>query len=74
MPGNANLGLESELLVETVAAIVASHRSGEQTPAETIARSYQRVRAQNDPSIFISLRDEKDAIAEARALLQAISD
>jgi len=68
LPGNANLGLESELLVETVAAIVASHRSGEQTPAETIARSYQRLRAQNDPSIFISLRDEKDAIAEARAL------
>ena len=66
--GQRKPGLESELLVETVAAIVASHRSGEQTPAETIARSYQRLRAQNDPSIFISLRDEKDAIAEARAL------
>ena len=55
-------------MVETVAAIVASHRSGEQTPAETITRSYQRLRAHNDPAIFIFLRDEKDAIAEARAL------
>ena len=55
-------------MVETVAAIVTSHRSGEQTPAETIARSYQRLRVHNDPAIFISLRDEKDAIAEARAL------
>ena len=55
-------------MVETVAAIVASHRSGEQTPAETITRSYQRLRAHDDPAIFISLRDEKDAIAEARAL------
>lgn len=54
--------------METVAAIVASHRSGGQTPAETIARSYRRLRALNDPAIFISLRDEKDAIAEARAL------
>ena len=55
-------------MVETIAAIVASHRSGEQTPAETIARSYQRLRAHNDPAIFISLRDEKDAISEARTL------
>jgi allophanate hydrolase len=53
---------------ETVAAIVAAHRAGRQTPAQTVARSFQRIREHNDPAIFISLRDEKDAIAEAEAL------
>ncbi|WP_426443060.1 allophanate hydrolase [Bradyrhizobium genosp. P] len=38
------------------------------TAAQTIARSYQRIREHNDPAIFISLRDEKDAIAEAERL------
>jgi allophanate hydrolase len=38
------------------------------TPAQTVARSYQRIREHNDPAIFISLRDEKDAIAEAERL------
>jgi allophanate hydrolase len=55
-------------VTETVAAIVAAHRAGKLSPAETIARSYQRIRAHNDPAIFISLRDEKDAIAEAEGL------
>jgi allophanate hydrolase len=53
---------------ETVAAIVAAHRAGRQSPAQTVARSFQRIREHNDPAIFISLRDEKDAIAEAEAL------
>jgi allophanate hydrolase len=53
---------------ETVAAIVAAHRAGRQTPAQTVARSFQRIREHNDPAIFISLRNEKDAIAEAEAL------
>jgi allophanate hydrolase len=55
-------------VTETVAAIVAAHRAGTMTPAETIARSYQRIRDHNDPAIFISLRDEKDALAEAQTL------
>ena len=55
-------------MTETVAAIVAAHRAGKLSPAETIARSYQRIRAHNDPAIFISLRDEKDALAEAESL------
>jgi allophanate hydrolase len=38
------------------------------TPAQTVARSYQRIRDHNDPAIFIALRDEKAAIAEAQAL------
>jgi allophanate hydrolase len=53
---------------ETVAAIVAAHRAATMTPAQTIARSYQRIRDHNDPAVFISLRDEKDALAEAEAL------
>ncbi|WP_453964497.1 allophanate hydrolase [Bradyrhizobium elkanii] len=55
-------------MTETVAAIVAAHRAGTMTPARTVARSYQRIREHNDPAIFISLRDEKDALAEAGRL------
>ncbi len=53
---------------ETIAAIVAAHRAGTASPAQTLARSFQRIRDHNDPAVFISLRDEKDAIAEAQAL------
>ncbi|MDD1537891.1 MULTISPECIES: allophanate hydrolase [unclassified Bradyrhizobium] len=53
---------------ETIAAIVAAHRAGTLTPAETVARTYQRIRDHGDPAIFISLRDEKDAVVEAERL------
>src|SRR5947207_1679753 len=53
---------------ETVAAIVAAHRAATMTPAQTVARSYQRIRDYNDPAVFISLRDESEALAEAEAL------
>jgi allophanate hydrolase len=43
---------------ETVAAILAAHRAGRQTPTQTVARSFQRISEHNDPAIFISLRDE----------------
>ena len=55
-------------MAETVAEIVAAHRAGALSPEQTVARSYARLRAQNDPAIFISLRDEADAVGEARAL------
>ncbi|SDT18226.1 allophanate hydrolase [Bradyrhizobium canariense] len=55
-------------MTETVAAIVAAHRAGTMMPAPTIARCYQRIRDYNDPAVFISLRDEKDALAEAATL------
>jgi allophanate hydrolase len=55
-------------LTETVDAIVAAHRAGTASPAQTVARSFQRIRDHNDPAIFISLRDEKDALAEADGL------
>jgi allophanate hydrolase len=55
-------------VTETVAAIVAAHRAGAMSPVRTVARSFQRIRDHNDPAIFISLRDEKEALAEAEAL------
>ena len=54
---------------ETIAAIVAAHRAGTLTPEATVARSYRRIRDHNDSAIFISLREEKDAIAEAETLV-----
>src|ERR1700712_5127193 len=38
------------------------------SPAETVARSFQRIRDYSDPAVFISLRDEAAALAEAEAL------
>jgi allophanate hydrolase len=55
-------------VTETVAAIVAAHREGAVSPAQTVARSFARIRDHDDPAIFISLRAEADAIAEAEAL------
>jgi allophanate hydrolase len=55
-------------VTETVAAIVAAHRAGTVSPAQTVARSFARIRDYNDPAIFISLRSEKDALAEASKL------
>src|SRR3984893_10508982 len=65
---NPSQPLDGHPLTETVAAIVAAHRAGTMTPAQTVARSYQRIRDYNDPAVFISLRDEKDALADAEAL------
>ena len=53
---------------ETVAAIVEAHRSGATSPEATIARTYARIRAHGDPAVFISLRAESDARAEAKAM------
>lgn len=53
---------------ETIADILATHRSGATTPEQTIRRCYARIRAQDDPGIFITLRDEAEAAAEAAAL------
>jgi allophanate hydrolase len=55
-------------VTETVAAILNAYRSGAATPADIVARSYARIRAHDDPAIFITLRDEKDVFAEAKAL------
>ena len=55
-------------MTETVAEIVAAHRAGSMSPVQTVARSFSRIRDHNDPAIFISLRDENDALREAEAL------
>src|ERR1700722_11805901 len=64
----AYLGRSGPRVTETVAALVAAHRAGAVSPAQTVARSFQRIRDHNDPAIFISLRDEQQALAEASAL------
>src|SRR6202035_1768008 len=51
-----------------IAAILAAHRAGTVSPSQTAASSFHRIRDHNDPAIFISLRDEKQALAEAEAL------
>ncbi len=56
-------------MTETVSDILAAHRSGTITPEQTIRRSYERIRAYGDPAVFITLRDEAEALAEARALM-----
>ena len=53
---------------ETVPTSLAAHRTGALTPADTVARRYARIRAHADPAIFIALRDEQDALAEANEL------
>jgi allophanate hydrolase len=58
------------VLPETVSEILAAYRSGTAVPADIVARSYARLRALNDPAIFISLRDEAEALAEARRLAE----
>jgi allophanate hydrolase len=55
-------------LTETVAEILAAHRAGTMSPSQTVARSYRRIEAHGDKAAFISLRDEADALAEAKAL------
>lgn len=55
-------------MTETVSEIVAAHHAGSTSPAETVARTYRRIREHGDDAIFITLRDEADALAEAAAL------
>jgi allophanate hydrolase len=61
-------------LTATVAEILHSHRTSAATPADTVAHSYARIRAYSDPALFITLRDEAAAIAEAKALQMKGSD
>src|SRR5258708_10485671 len=61
-------------LTEAIAEILQAHRPGAATPTDTVARSYARIRAHGDPALFISLRDEAAAIAEAKTLTAANAD
>ena len=55
-------------MTETVAEILAAYRAGSAAPADIAARSFARLRARDDPAIFIALREEADVVTEARAL------
>ena len=55
-------------MTETVAAILKAIRARKITPADVVARSFERICAHGDDAIFISLRDEAKVIAEAKAL------
>jgi allophanate hydrolase len=41
---------------------------GNATPEQSVARSFAHIRAHGDAAIFINLRKEAEALAEARAL------
>jgi allophanate hydrolase len=58
-------------VTETIGEILAAYRSGAATPAAIVARSYGRLRALDDPAIFITLREEQDIVAEAQALMRS---
>ncbi len=55
-------------VTETVAEILDAYRTGAIAPADIVARSYARIRAHDDPAIFIALREESAVLAEAEAL------
>jgi allophanate hydrolase len=56
------------MVAETVAEILGAHRTGAMTPEDAVARSFARIHAHADPAIFITLRDEQEALADAKAL------
>ena len=58
-------------MTETVAEILDAYRAGTVTPEEIVARSFARIRAHDDPAIFITLREEADVRAEASALARS---
>jgi len=54
--------------MRSIADIVAAHVSGTSSPSRTIAETYAAIRAHADPALFISLKTEDAALAEAAAL------
>ena len=52
----------------SLSEIVASHRSGAVRPADSIRTCFERIRHLGDPGVFITLRDEREALAEAESL------
>lgn len=54
--------------VPTLTSILASHHDGSRAIVETVAAAYARLRAHDDPALFISLKPEAEALAEAKRL------
>ena len=55
-------------MTETIAAILAAYRARTTTPQEIVARTFARIRDNADPAVFIGMRSEADALADAKAL------
>jgi allophanate hydrolase len=55
-------------VTETVAEILDAYRGGALKPEDIVRRSFARIRAHNDPAMFITLREEAEVLAEAREL------
>ena len=55
-------------MTETVAEILHAYRTGGLKPEDIVARSFERIRAHDDPAIFITLRKEAEVLADAREL------
>jgi allophanate hydrolase len=58
-------------VTETIGEILTAYRSGAAPPAAIVARSYARLRALDNPAIFITLRKEEDVAAEVQALMRS---
>jgi len=54
----------------TLANILADHLSGRAAITETVVACYARLRAHDDPAMFIALRPEAELLAEAERLQQ----
>ncbi|MEI5667540.1 allophanate hydrolase [Bosea sp. CCNWLW174] len=52
----------------TLTSILSRHHDGSRTIAETVAAAYARLRAHADEALFISLKPEAEALAEAERL------
>jgi allophanate hydrolase len=55
-------------LTETIASLLAAHRAGARNIADTVARTYARIRQAADPAIFIAVREETAVLADAQEL------
>ena len=56
-------------MVHTIASLAAVHRSDPRAIADTVGRTFGRIKAADDPAIFIALRDQEAVLAEARVLM-----
>jgi len=55
-------------VTETISTILAAYRARTTTPQEIVARTYARIHDHADPAIFIGMRSESDALADAEML------
>jgi allophanate hydrolase len=53
---------------ETTIELAQAHLASRISSEDTVKQTYERVRAHSDPAVFISLRDEAEALADAKAL------